>query len=197
MFTLFIHLKYINYQFIALIDFPFQLIIDELELTETDKKLISSGEKCELVRLLEELKQRNILTWAVIGVSSLLECSERAEGSVKTFIKFVTKLLRNVDCEVRESTLTSLLSSAGYKVIKLENILRNSRAISQLSDDIRGFIDVNVHFGGGGDVSGPSLLSGDTSRLCSHKSSSNITALSLVESFINLLCHGTFWHKDS
>ena len=135
------------------------MIIDELELTETDKKLISSGEKCELARLLEELKQRNILTWAVIGVSSLLECSERAEGSVKTFIKFVSKLLKSVDCEVTESRLTSLLSSAGYKVIKLENVLRNSRAISQLSDDIRGFIDVNVHFGGGGDVVGPSLLS--------------------------------------
>ena len=135
------------------------MIIDELELTERDKKRITAGEKCELVGLLGELKQRNILTWLIIGVSSLLECSERAEGSLKTFCKFLWKLLRRVDCEMTETRLTTLLSSAGYKVIKLENILRNSQAIAQLADDMRSFIDVNVHFGGGSDVSGPSLLS--------------------------------------
>ena len=139
--------------------FPFQLIIDEQELTERDKKLISSGEKCELVVLLEELKQRKILTWAVIGVSSLLECTERAESTLKSFFKFLSKMLRRVDCEVTETKLTTIISSAGYKVIKLENILRNSQAVAQLADNMRSFIEGNVHFGGGADVSGPSLLS--------------------------------------
>ena len=112
------------------LNFPWKLIIDELELTEGDKRRILAGEDSDLERLLRRLRERNIYTWVVIGTTSLLETSERAESSFRTLQKEVGMILSRL-CHrehptLSEARLTEVLSSAGCRVAKLEHVMRNS-----------------------------------------------------------------------
>ena len=106
------------------------MIIDELELTQRDRSKILAGEDSELERLLRRLRERNIYTWIVMSTTSLLETSERAESSLRTLQKEVGMLLSRLfnreHPTLSEAKLTEVLSSPGYRVVKLEHVMRNS-----------------------------------------------------------------------
>ena len=107
-------------------------MIDELNLTQDDLKMMKRGETPATVEILKRLKNRLKMCWVVTSTLSLLDNNSNVSGVGGLIAARVKEIIGyNSDVELGQQKLDTVMSGAGYKTVLLPNIMRCSRQIAE------------------------------------------------------------------